>query len=131
MLRQTDRIAAVVALYPPTDIQTWVTDPLAAVKAIPGLKPPLTFDSALAPACSPLLHVSADDAPTLLIHGNKDELVPIEHSRNFDAAAKVQKLPCELLVIEGATHSFNAKHNEVVVPAMVGWFEKHLGKTPQ
>ncbi len=63
VLRQSDSVAAVVALYPPTDIRTWVTDPPAAIKAHPGLKPPLTFDPALAPACSPLLHVSADDAP--------------------------------------------------------------------
>ena len=48
------------------------------------------------------------------------------------AAAKENHLLCELLVIEGAGHGFNAKYDEVVVPAMVGWFEKHLpGKTPQ
>ena len=131
VLRQSDGVAAVVALYPPTDIRTWVTDPPEAIKRIPRLKPPLTFDPALTPACSPLLHVSPGDAPALLIHGDKDELVPIEHSRNYDAAARDQKVPCKLLVIEGAGHAFNEKHNETVVPAMVGWFEKHLlGESP-
>ena len=126
VLRQSDAVAGVVALCPPTDIRTWVTDPPPAIAAIPWLKPPLTFDPALTPACSPLLHISPDDAPVLLLHGDKDELVPIEHSRNFDTAAKEKKATCELLVIQGAGHAFNAKENETAVPAMLGWFEKHL-----
>ncbi|SFI74551.1 alpha/beta hydrolase [Planctomicrobium piriforme] len=126
VLRQSDKVAAVVALYPPTDISTWVTDPPEAIRKVPGLKPPLTFDAALAPACSPLLFVTADDAPSLLIHGDKDELVPISHSHNFAAAAKEKNAPCEVLVIEGAGHGYNAKQNETVGPATIGWFEKYL-----
>jgi acetyl esterase/lipase len=129
VLRQSDRVAAVVAYYPPTDISTWVTDPPAAIKAHPGLKPPLTFDAALAPACSPLLYVSADDAPTLLVHGDQDQLVPIEHSHNYVAAAKEKQLPCTLLVMEGAGHGFNGKQGAEAMAAMLAWFEKTLNPT--
>lgn len=126
VLRQGDRIAAAVALFPPTDLRGWVNDPPEAIKKVPGLKPPLTFDPAKEAACSPLLQVTPDDAPTLLIHGDKDELVPIEHSKNIHAAFQKEKVDDELLVIEGAGHGFSAEQNKVVVPALVKWFDDHL-----
>ena len=55
-------------------------------------------------------------------------MVPIEHSHKIMEAMKKAKVTCELLVIEGAAHGFNAKQNETVVPAMANWFEKHLAK---
>jgi dipeptidyl aminopeptidase/acylaminoacyl peptidase len=63
-----------------------------------------------------------------MIHGDKDELVPIEHSKNILAAFQKAKVPAELITIEGAGHGFNAKQNETVIPALVGWFEKYLAE---
>jgi acetyl esterase/lipase len=127
VLRQTNRIAAAVALFPPTDLRGWVNNPPEAIKKVPALKPPLTFDEAKEEACSPLLHVTAKTAPTLLIHGDKDELVPISHSKNIMAVFEKEKVDSKLLVIEGAAHGFSAKQNQtLVVPGMVEWFEKHL-----
>jgi acetyl esterase/lipase len=126
VLRQPDRIAAAVSLYPPTDIRTWVADPPEAIRKIPALKPPLTFDAAKAGDFSPALHVTPKTAATLLIHGDKDELVPLEHSKVMIAAFQREKVTSRLLVIEGAAHGFNDAQNRIVVPAMVDWFEKHL-----
>jgi acetyl esterase/lipase len=129
VLRQSSRVAAVVAVCPPTDLRGWVTDPPAAIKAFPALKPPLTFDPKLEPEFSPLTKVTARSAPTLFIHGDKDALVPIKHSQQMLAALEKAKVPCKLVTIEGAQHAFSPKQNaEVVLPAMMGWFEKHLGK---
>lgn len=128
LLRHSSRIAAAVSLYPPTDIRTWITDPPDIIKNFPTLKPPLTFDPAKGPTYSPVLHVTAKTAPALLIHGDKDLLVPISHSQNMLAALKKEKIPCDLVTIEGAAHGFNAKQNQIVIPAMVGWFEKHLAE---
>jgi dipeptidyl aminopeptidase/acylaminoacyl peptidase len=61
-----------------------------------------------------------------MIHGDKDPLVPIEHSQKMLAAMKEKNARGDLLTIEGAGHSFNAEHNLKVVPAMVDWFDKHL-----
>lgn len=127
--RHGSRVAAVVALCPPTDLREWVTNPPEVIRKIPSLKPPLTFDVKLAPAHSPLTTVTPASAPTLFIHGDKDDLVPIEHSKNMLAALEKAKVPCKLLTIDGAGHAFSPKQNaEVVVPALVAWFEKHLGK---
>lgn len=129
VLRQSSRIAAAVALYPPTDIRDWVSNPPEAVKKQPGLKPPLTFESTKSGDYSPLLHVTARTPPTLLIHGDKDELVPIEHSKKMIAELERQKVKSKLLVIEGGEHGFTAKHNLTVIPAFVEWFEKNLSPT--
>ena len=129
VLKHSDRVAAVVALYPPTDISDWVTDPPEAIKKIPALKPPLTFDAKLAPDFSPLLKVTGQTTPTLLIHGDKDELVPIEHSKKMIAALEKAKVASKLVVVEGAGHGFNPKQNEeTVMPATLEWFDKLLGE---
>jgi acetyl esterase/lipase len=129
VLKQSSRVAAIVALYPPTDIREWITNPPEAIKKIPALKPPLTFDAKKGPDYSPLLHASAYTAPTLMIHGDKDELVPIEHSQKMLAALEKEKVACKLVTVEGAAHGFSPKQNqEIVLPAMIGWFEKHLAE---
>ena len=53
-----------------------------------------------------VLHVSADDPPTLLIHGDKDDLVKLDNSERIVAELKKEKVPCDLIVIEGAGHGF-------------------------
>ena len=66
-------------------------------------------------------------APSLMIHGDKDQLVPIEHSRKMLAALEKAKVDTKLVVVEGAGHGFNAEQNkQQVAPAMFDWFDKHL-----
>jgi acetyl esterase/lipase len=129
VLRQSSRVATVVALYPPTDLRGWTTDPPEAIKRIPALKPPLAFDAKLEPELSPLLKVSAKSAPTLLIHGDKDELVPLSHSKNMRKALEEKGVKTELVVVEGGGHGFAPKQNEeVVAPAIMRWLEARIGK---
>ena len=118
VLRGTDRVAAVVAYFPPTDLRAWVNKSTDY--------PALNFEEEKAADCSPLLHVSEDDPPTLLIHGDKDELVPIDHSENILAEFKKQKVTSELLVIKDAGHGFRGEDGKRASEAMVAWFEKHL-----
>jgi acetyl esterase/lipase len=103
VLRHSDRVAAVVALFPPTDLRGWTTDPPEVIKKIPGLKPPLTFDAKKEPDVSPLLHVTDKTAPALMIHGDKDELVPIEHSRKMLAVMNKAKAEAKLITVATAT----------------------------
>ena len=57
-------------------------DRLAAYKNFPAL----TLDIKSAETASPLVHVTSDDAATLLLAGDKDELVPISHSRKHPSS---------------------------------------------
>ena len=97
LLRTSDRLAAVVAFCPPTDIRPWFkTNKWKEYLAF-------RFNPADAGAFSPLLFVTAKMPPTLLVHGDKDTAVPIEHSQKILAEMQKNHVPCELMVIKGGT----------------------------
>lgn len=118
-----NRVQAVVAIYPPTRIE----------ELFPLKKrfPALDFDPARANDVSPLMHVTKDDAPTLLIHGDKDELVPISHSHRILEKFQEHQVPAELLVIEGAGHGFRGEDQKRVQEATTDWFDRYLSPKPQ
>jgi acetyl esterase/lipase len=129
VLRASSRVKCGVSLYPPTDLRGWTTDPPAAIAAIPTLKPPLTFDAALEDDVSPIANVTDDDAPVLLIHGDKDELVPLSHSQNIMPVFEEKGINSELIVVEGAGHGYSPEQNiNIVLPAMLKWYKEHLGE---
>ena len=55
---------------------------------------------------SPIAHVSKSTPPALLIHGDRDAVVAVDQSRKFHAALQSQRVASELVVINGADHSF-------------------------
>jgi acetyl esterase/lipase len=89
---------------------------------------PIVTDTAtqnkIARQVSPVYNVSADDAPTFIIHGNADRTVPLQQSTIFIAKLKAAGVPCELEVKPGADHGWenmNAERNR-----FVDWFDKYL-----
>ncbi len=114
-----NRVAAVVAYFPPVDLQG-ITGPNDRF-------PALDFDSAKAADISPLLFVSEDDPPTLLIHGDQDQLVPISNSERMKAAFDEANVTSKLIVIEGAAHGFRGEDGQRASSALVAWFNEHLG----
>lgn len=127
VLRASSRVAAAVAFFPPTDLRPYVKKGNPRRKQFPALQ----FDPNQAPSVSPLLHVTADDPPALMIHGDKDELVPLWHSEKFQAALTEKGGESELLVIKDAAHGFSGDDAERANRAWIAWFEKHLLKTSQ
>jgi acetyl esterase/lipase len=127
VLRQGSQIAAAVAIFPPTDLRGFVNNPPQAIKEIAALKPPLSFDESLEASVSPILHVTDTSAPMLMIHGDRDELVPLAHSTNMEEAIKKTKAIGKLVVVKGAGHGFDAKQQtEIVSPETLNWFDTHL-----
>lgn len=124
VLRMTDRVAAVVDYCGPTELGPWVDEKSPYYQKYPALR----FEAAKAPACSPLFQVTADDAPTLMIHGDQDTVVPIDHSQRILAEFKKAGVPCELLVLPGAGHSFKGDDAARASAARVAWFKKYLAK---
>jgi len=122
LLKVSNRVAAVVALFPPTDLAPYVLPESGFPERYPALK----FDTKLADANSPLKLVSSDDAPSLMIHGDKDKLVPLEHSQKIHAAFQKNKVASRLLVIKDAAHGFRDADNTRAEQATVEWFAKYL-----
>ena len=75
---------------------------------------------------SPLIHVTPDDAPTLLLAGDKDDLVPILHSRNIQAAFEKAGVDSRLTEFKGAGHGFAGEDAKNATEEMVAWFVTHL-----
>lgn len=116
----SNRVQAVVAYFPPVDLKDWVNSESEY--------PALRFDAELAPANSPIEFVTEDDPPILLIHGDQDEVVPVNHSQRMHAALQEAGVTTEYIEIEGAGHSFGApEHSERVEKATLDFFKKHLG----
>ena len=78
---------------------------------------------------SPVTYVTSDDAPTLLIHGDADELVAYENSEVMRDALDRAGVPADLLRIPGGGHgpTFPGATNPPdFVGAMVEWFDRYL-----
>lgn len=118
VLRTSSRVAAVVAYFPPVDLRA-ITGPSERF-------PALDFDNSLAASVSPILHVSSDDPPILLVHGDADTLVNVSNSKDIYAALNKEKVETELIIIEGAGHGFRGKAAAQASEALAAWFEKHL-----
>ncbi len=93
--------AAVVAIYPPTLLRVGeVGDAIAAL-----LGPKASRDAE--DAASPITYVHRNFPPTLLIHGNADDIVPIEASFSMYRALADAGAPVELHTYDGAPHAFD------------------------
>lgn len=73
---------------------------------------------------SPALLVKTQAAPFLIIHGDKDPLVPLDQSEMLQKALQECGGSCELIVKAGGGHPWPTIHEEVAVIA--DWFDKQL-----
>lgn len=119
--KTSSRVQAVACYFPPTDIREYVNHDTLSKQF-----PAIVFPDDQADDVSPLLAVTKDDAPTLLIHGDKDELVPISHSERFLDAMKKVDATCELMVMPGAAHGFPGEQGQKAETALLDWFDKYL-----
>ena len=79
---------------------------------------------------SPIQYVSADDPPTLLVHGDADEAVPLPQSEALAAKLRAANVPVEVITVPGGGHGaqFPGKRADSpdYIAAMVRWFDQHL-----
>ncbi|MEP7254631.1 MAG: alpha/beta hydrolase [Ferruginibacter sp.] len=78
----------------------------------------------IAKVISPINSVSSDDPPVLIIHGDKDFLVPKQQSESIIEKFKEANVPCQLIIKEGGAHGW--QNREVEEKNFVDWFDKYL-----
>ena len=79
---------------------------------------------------SPIYHVNAGDAPTLILHGDADELVPLQQSEIIVEKFKEAGVPAELIVKKGAGHGIWPSMLIQDFGTIADWFDQHLLDKP-
>ncbi|HEX3148728.1 MAG TPA: alpha/beta hydrolase [Gemmataceae bacterium] len=144
--RETAKVAAVACFFPPTDFLNYGKPGVEAIgnNILANFKAPFDFVEfdpksrsfekitdkekvrAIAKQISPVYHVSAKSAPTLIFHGDADELVPIQQAELVIERMKAEKVPCELVVKAKAGHGWGDLLKDFNV--LADWFDKYLVK---
>lgn len=91
------------------------------------LKTVIGEDNANMKAFSPVYNIDKLKAPVMLIHGGKDERVPIEHAEDLRKALNQNDHPYEWIELDKEGHGFfNSENRAEVYKNMVSFLEKHL-----
>ena len=117
VLRESSRVAAVVAYFPPTDLSRWENR-----RAFPAT----ALTEAEAARYSPIRFVSPGAAPSLIVHGDADRVVPMVEGETMYAALKKAGVASSFVRLAGAGHSFDGADLTRANAEMVRWFEQHL-----
>ncbi len=141
--RVSSRVQAVACFFPPTDFLNYGKPGVKSLGIEPEhqFKAPfdfhehdpvtkmfkpvdLTTREQICKAMSPIYHVTKDDAPTLIIHGDADKLVPLQQSEVIMEKFKEAGVPCELVVKKGGGHGWPTIL--VDFKTIADWFDKYL-----
>jgi len=114
------QVQAVVDLYGPADLVHRGRDHVM----LPGTwadRPDLYKQA------SPVSHARKGNPPVLILHGTKDATVPVEQSQRMAEALKNAGVEHELVLVEGAPHSFHLEPKEKDLrPVVIEFFNEHL-----
>jgi dipeptidyl aminopeptidase/acylaminoacyl peptidase len=143
--RESSRVHAAGCFFPPTDLtsfgdssesivdlmrQRGAVDPsfqFFDVDQKTGVRTPITDRDRVLQRLremSPVTHVTDDDPPTILIHGDADKAVPLEQSRRLIDRLKMANIPARLVVREGMAHAWLGW--EADSELIADWFDVHL-----
>lgn len=101
---QFNRVQAVVDMFGPVDLvsMAYIRNRRLEERVF-GLTDP---DDPLFQTYSPITYISPDDPPFLILHGDKDETVPLEQSLVFYNSLIEVGIPAEMVVVKNAAHGF-------------------------
>ena len=143
--RESSRVQAVACFFPPTDMLNYGATGKALIHATDHGKPfRPAFDyreldketnvwttitdpdrlRQMTREISPITHVSSDDPPTLIIHGDADTLVPLQQSQVMLAKLKEAGVEAKLIVKPGAGHGWLSMLSDM--NTLADWFDAHL-----
>jgi len=137
-IEQSETVRAVVSFYAPVDL-LWAYDNPANESVING---PATLARFLGGSphesperreryiiASPLVHVSKETPPTLLIHGGQDQLVRAENMRFLDDKLNEAGIRHQTLSIPYAQHGFDYNFNgfgaQIVQPEILRFLSEN------
>jgi dipeptidyl aminopeptidase/acylaminoacyl peptidase len=76
---------------------------------------------------SPIRHVSRTSPPHVLVHGDRDDIIPVEHSYRYEQALRAAGVECTTAILPGVGHSGRILYGSEEVKALVAaFFERWL-----
>lgn len=122
--RTSAKVQCVVARAAPADLAAMAGAAPAVVSFMGAPPPGKAYQQA-----SPVTHVSGDDPPTLLIHGDADASVPFNQSERILELFAKAGVASKLLRIPGGAHGptfGNVKNAPDYMVEMIAWLDKYL-----
>ncbi|MBI2433385.1 MAG: alpha/beta hydrolase [Candidatus Hydrogenedentes bacterium] len=110
--RVSCKVQSIVAWFPPADLINWgAPDGYKVIQQVrPGLFQEIFGTITDLPvqlkSISPIYFVTPDDPPLLLIHGDKDQTVPVQQSEILKARYEEAGLPVKLIIQPGGAHTY-------------------------
>ncbi len=144
--RVSSKANAVGCFFPPTDFLNYGKEGEVALGdgTLKGFRAPFDFHDlgpgntgfvavtdpekrkSIGKQISPVYHASKDSAPSLIIHGDKDKLVPIQQAELMVAKLKEHGVPCELVTKKGGDHGWAPAEMQKDLVTIADWFDKYL-----
>lgn len=116
------RVQCAVDLYGPADLSDRTASLALAMLGKSRADAPELYRAA-----SPVTYVDKHDPPILILHGTADKTVDLEQSRAFAAALKEAGARHDLVIVEGAPHTFHLQPRQRDLrPVVLGFFDQHL-----
>lgn len=135
-LQVDSSVAAIVSFFGASNLQSILSQstPYGLNMRVPALElllgghPEKPGD--LARLASPVEHVSADDPPLLLIHGDQDPQMPIQQSHELHGKYKGVKRPVQFEVVHGGKHGGDEYYTPAMLNLVAEFLEQHVGRLP-
>ena len=120
--RMSSKVQCVIARAAPTSfLERGFGDSFLGFK-----KREKSIEYKIAQEASPIFHVSPDDPPILLVHGDQDEVVPVSHSKNMYEKLQEMNIVSKLYVVEGGAHGPGLVNTPEWKNEFVNWMDEHL-----
>lgn len=117
------QIQASVDLYGPADLMTWPPGS-KGIGMLPGTR---AEKPELYRLASPGTHADKNDPPILILHGTADKTVDVAQSVELAEVLKRAGTPHELVIVEGAPHTFHLQPKQRDLrPVVLGFFDRYL-----
>lgn len=129
-LNQSARVQAVCNFYGPANFLKFANKRGAdARRNTPEnrlLGGPVADLTELARAASPIFHVSGDDPPFLIYHGDQDRNVDISQSIELRDRLLAASVDCSFHQVSGAGHGSPKFYDPLIMQQVEDFFQKHL-----
>lgn len=129
---QSSRVLGILDYYGPSDFESRskthpekCEDPAGGVYQLLGGKVSENLEAAR--LASPVTHITADDPPLLILHGDKDNTVKFDQTEILRDRYRAAGLEVNLYIKAGAGHGWrepDAQEKKIVIDTLTRWFAR-------